>query len=52
MTPEEYKEANDQLWDVVRQRDAAQNSALVWKLIAGLLAFLIIFLLADKWGWI
>jgi hypothetical protein len=52
MTPEEYKEANDQLWEAVRARDAAQNSALAWKLIAGFLAVFIIFLLADKWGWI
>jgi len=52
VTPEEYKIANDQLWQAVRERDAAQNRALAWKLIAGLLALFIVFLLADKWGWI
>jgi hypothetical protein len=52
VTPEEYEEANGQLWQVVRERDAAQNSALAWKLIAGLLAFFIVLLVADKWGWI
>lgn len=52
MTPEEYEEANDQLWQAVRERDAAQNSALAWKLIARLLALFTVFLLADKWGWL
>lgn len=52
MTPEEYENANEQLWQVVRERDAAQNSALVWKCIAATLAFIIAFMLADKWGWL
>ena len=52
MTPDEYKEATDQLYQAVRERDSAQGRALVWKCIAATLGFIILFLLADKWGWI
>jgi hypothetical protein len=51
MTPEEYKEANDQLYAAVRQRDDAEGRATVWKCVSGLLAFIILLLLAEKWGW-
>jgi hypothetical protein len=52
VTPEEYKEATDQLYQAVRERDAAQGSALVWKCVSGLLVFIILWMLAEKWGWI
>jgi len=40
MTPEEYKIANDLLYDTVRQRDAAEGRVVLWKCISGLLAFM------------
>lgn len=52
VTPEEYKEATDQLYQAVRERDAAKGSALVWKCVSALLAFIILWMLAEKWGWI
>jgi len=52
MTPEEYKIANDLLYDTVRQRDAAEGRVALWKCISGLLAFIILWMLAEKWGWL
>jgi hypothetical protein len=52
MTPEEYKIANDLLYDTVRQRDAAEGRVVLWKCISGLLAFIILWMLAEKWGWL
>ena len=50
MTPEEYKIANDLLYDTVRQRDAAEGRVVLWKCISGLLAFIILWDAGGKVG--
>jgi hypothetical protein len=50
MTPEEYKIANDLLYDTVRQRDAVEGQVVIWKCVSGLLAFIILWMLGGKMG--